>query len=266
MPDSKEGTQLNAEISLTEAEAFIERFLSRLFRVSFFCAIFFSLLAVVSSADSQSFRVPFSKLTRMDQQAAGEVIHAPTLSRRVGGMNFLSRKGVYEYLLDHPDFAAAIARALKVGEYQITKMGNGSYWATDGNGVVGRFRVIYADQNERVFFLDGTYDKKWLPTIPAKAIVVLGFEHKTNAMESYVENNIDAYLKIDNALVAFLAKLLQGAVGDAMRGKMSQALELAAKISEEAYRDPDGFLKELGASTELSREMLNELREKLYPH
>jgi len=191
-------------------------------------------------------------------------MHAPTLSRRTGAVKFLSKKEVYEYLLDHPDLAAAAARALKVGEYQITKIGDGSYWATDGSGVTGHFRVVYTNKNERIFFLDGVYHPGWLPSVPAKAIVALGFEHKNNETEEYVENNVDATLKIDNSLVAFLAKLLYGIMGNLMEKRMNQVLALAAKVSEKAYQDPDGFLRELGTGTELSPQVLNELKERLY--
>ena len=191
-------------------------------------------------------------------------MHAPTLSRRTGAVKFLSKKEVYEYLLDHPDLAAAAARALKVGEYQITKIGDGSYWATDGSGVTGHFRVVYTNKNERIFFLDGVYHPGWLPSVPAKAIVALGFEHKNNEREEYVENNVDATLKIDNSLVAFLAKLLYGIMGNLMEKRMNQVLALAAKVSEKAYQDPDGFLRELGTGTELSPQVLNELKERLY--
>ncbi len=192
-------------------------------------------------------------------------MHAPTLSRRTGAVKFLSKKEVYEYLLDHPDVAAVAARALKAGEYQIKKAEGGSYWATDGKGVNGHFRVIYKSKNERIFFLDGAYYPGWLPSVPAKAIVALGFERKNNETEEYVENNVDATLKIDNSLVAFLAKLLYGIMGNLMEKRMNQVLVLAAKVSEKAYQDPEGLLRELATGTELSPQVLNELREKLYP-
>jgi len=192
-------------------------------------------------------------------------MHAPTLSRRTGAVKFLSKKEVYEYLLDHPDVAAVAARALKAGEYQIKKAEGGSYWATDGKGVNGYFRVIYRSKNERIFLLDGAYHPGWLPSVPAKAIVALGFEHKSRETEEYVANNVDATLKIDNSLVAFLARLLHGIMGDLMEKRMNQVLALAAKVSEKAYRDPEGFLREMGTSAEISPQVLNELKEKLYP-
>lgn len=226
--------------------------------------LFFSLVGV-SSAGSQTSPIPISQMTPADRRAAEEVIHAPTLSRRTGAVKFLSKKEVYEYLLDHPDAAATAARALKAGKYQMKKAEGGSYWATDGNGVTGHFRVIYRSGNERIFFLDGAYHPGWLPSVPAKAIVALGFEHKTYETEGFAENHVEATLKIDNSLVAFLAKLLRGLMGDLMEKRMNQVLALAAKVSEKAYQDPDGFLKELEAAAEFPPQVLNELREKLYP-
>lgn len=245
--------------------------MTRLLRLSLPFALLLAWIVGPSSADSENGLIPFSRLTRDDRQALEEVVRAPTLSREVKGLRFRSRKEVYEYLLDHPDFAAAVARALNFSEYQIAKDGkfvrasDGSYWGTDGRGATGHLRVVYADEKKRVFFLEGTYEKKWLPTISAKAVVILAFEHKADREGSYVENNLYGYLKMDNAFVALLAKLLQPVMGGATDRKMKRTLGLGARISEEAYRDPAGFLKKLEGSPLLPQQEFDEFRRILCP-
>ncbi|MBI3988811.1 MAG: hypothetical protein HY347_04255 [candidate division NC10 bacterium] len=200
-----------------------------------------------------------------------EIVRDPTLSREIKGLKFWSRKEVYEYLLDHPDFAAAIARALGLSEYQIVRDAkffrgaDSSYWGTDARGATGHFWVVYGDEKKRIFFLEGTYNRKWLPTIFARGVMVLTFQHKADGEGSSVENDLYGYLKIENTFIALLAKLLQPIMGGAMDRKMKQTLSLGARISEEAYRDPIGFFKKLEGSPELPQQELDEFRRILCP-
>lgn len=214
--------------------------------------------------------IPLSRLTSDDRQALEEVVHAPTFSREIKGVKFPSTKEVYEFLLDHPDFAAAVARTLNLSGYQIAKdreffrTPNGSYWATDGKGISGHFRVVYADEKKRLFLLVGTYKKKWLPKISAKAALILEFEHKTGRGTSTVANDVHAVVKMENNFIAFLTKLLELAIGGMTESKMKQTLDIAAMISEKAYRDPDGLLKKLQSNPELSQFDLDLFRRALY--
>jgi len=224
-----------------------------------------------SRADPDNGLIPFSQLATDDRQAVEAVVRAPTLSREIKGLTFRSRKEVYEYLLDHPDFAAAVARALNLSRYEIVKDGklagasDKAYWGTDGRGATGHFRVVYADKTKRVFFLQGTYEKKWLPTIPARAVVILVFEHKADREGTYVEQDLYGYLKIDQAFVALLTELLQPVMRGATDGKMKRTLGLGARISEMAYWDPAGMLKKLETSPELPPREFARFRQILCP-
>lgn len=247
-----------------------ERLVTRFVRLSL---SFFILAWFVgpACAASENGLIPFSRLTSNDRQALKEVVGDPTFSREVKGVKFQSMRETYEHLLDHPDFAAAVARALNLNGYQIVKdpeffrTPNNSYWGTDGSGVSGHFRVVYADKRKRVFLLVGTYKKTWLPTISAKAVVVLEFEHKSGGGTSTVANDLRAYVRIENAFIALLAKLLELAIGGATETKMKQTLDIAAAISEEAHRDPEGLLKKLRPNPELSQIELDSFRQALQP-
>ena len=247
-----------------------EKLGTRLLRSSSSFAALLAWIAGLSLAAAENGLVPFSRLTSDDRQALEEVVSGPTLSREVKEVKFRSRKEVYEYLLNHPDFAAAVARAFGLSEYQIVKdakvvrASGDSYWGTDGRGATGHFRVVYADEKKRVFFLDGTLNKNWLPTIFARSVMVLIFDHKADREGSYVENDLYGYIKIDNTLVAYLAKLLRPIIGSMAHEKIKHILSVGATVSEVAYRDPAGFLKKLEESPELPRKECDEFRQTLH--
>ncbi len=247
-----------------------EKLGTRLLRCSSSFAVLLAWMAGFSMAALENDLVPFSRLTSDDRQALEEVVRVPTLSREVKGVKFRSRREVYEYLLNHPDFAAVVARAFGLSEYKIVKeakvvrASGDSYWGTDGTGTTGHFQVVYADETKRVFFLDGTLNKKWLPTIFAKSVMVLIFEHKADGEGSYVENDLYGYIRIDNTFVAYLVKLLRPIIGSMAQEKIKHILSVGATVSEMAYRDPAGFLKKLEDSPELPRQEFDEFRRTLY--
>src|SRR5919198_74236 len=58
---------------------------------------------------------------------AEAVLAGSIFAQRVENIRFPSREAVYRFLLDHPDLAAGVARALRVGEYRVEPRADG-YW------------------------------------------------------------------------------------------------------------------------------------------
>ncbi|MFQ5829617.1 MAG: hypothetical protein ACE5JD_10755 [Candidatus Methylomirabilia bacterium] len=227
--------------------------------------VFLLLVVSPSSAAAASGLIPFSLLKVEDRGEMEEIFYHPALSRKVIGLRFRSRKEVYEYLLDHPDFATGVARTLRLSKYRIDKDG-GSYRAQDyadyegtkERGMKGRFRVIYSDPAKRIMFVWGTYKK--VLTIRARAILVLEYTHQAEEGETYVYSNLYGYVKIGHPILDLVTRLLSPILGAGMDRRMQKTLRLAAKISEEAYRDPAAFLEKLEGSGELHPEQLAEFR------
>ena len=72
-------------------------------------------------------------LDRLDDEARGRaeaVLEGSLFSHRVTGLRSRSREPIFTFLLDHPDFAAAVARALRLGKYQVEARDDG-FWGDD---------------------------------------------------------------------------------------------------------------------------------------
>lgn len=232
---------------------------------------FVLLLFSPTSAVPAAVPIPLSSLSQEDRAALEKVVRHPVLSREIRDVSFLSRKEVYEYLLDHPDFATGLARTLGLSKYRIEKEPGGyqardfrDYAGTETRGMEGHFKTVYADPAKRVFFVWGTYQKLLL-TIRARAVLVLEYHHRVTEGESYVHNNLYSYVMIDHPLFRLVARLLSPILGAGMDRSIKKTLRLAAKISEAAYRDPAGFAKKLEGSRELPRKELTEFRGTLCP-
>ena len=110
----------------------------------------------------------------------------------------------------------------------------------------------------------GTYDTRWLPTIHARIVVILDFAHRTAPDgESYVTNDVKGYLRVDNPFLDLLARLVGPIVVGAVDRKVARSVGIAAKVSEHAYGDLDGFLGALWTAPEVDQQHLAALAERL---
>ncbi len=198
--------------------------------------------------------IPFDRLPAAQQQRLKDVIDAAAFHRTVRGLTFRSHEPVFRYLVDHPDFAAAAARALGVAKYRLERRPDGTYWGDDARGAKGTVEVVYADPHKRVIRAQGTYEGKWLPTIHARIVLVLDFAHHTDPDgQTRVTNDLTGYLRVDNALVDVLARLVGPIVGSAVDRKVARTFSVAGKVSERAYDDPAGFLRVLRDAPDVDR-------------
>jgi hypothetical protein len=208
--------------------------------------------------------VPFERISQPAQQRVRDVVDHAVFERTVRGLTFRSREAVFLYLLNHADFAAAVARALGLAQYRVVQRSPNTYWGDDARGAKGTLEVMYADPHKRVIHAQGTYDAKWLPTIHGRIVLVLDFEHRTAPDgQSYVTNDLTGYLRVDNPFLDVLARLIGPIVVGAVDRKVVRSFGVAAKVSERAYDDPEGLLRVLQGTPDLDRDHLAALAARL---
>ncbi|MEE9181420.1 MAG: hypothetical protein V3U33_02460 [candidate division NC10 bacterium] len=177
-----------------------------------------------------------------------EVIEGAAYVGERKGVAFRGDPVVYEYLLNHLDFASQIARALDLSDYVIEKTGTGSYKATTPRGGWALLNVVYADRERRVVLADGKY---------GRAVVVLQYNSFDRGGESYMVNNLYGYLRADNPILNVLLTLFGGTVHD----RIEQVFMSVAELSARAYEAPDSFTDELFAHPEIQTGHLLEFAE-----
>jgi hypothetical protein len=223
-----------------------------------------ALTAAIAWASVGDGRVPFDRLPPPVRERVRDVTDHAVFERGVHGLTFRSRESVFLYFLDHPDFAAAVARALGVAQYRVQARPDGTYWGDDARGAQGIFEVVYADPRKRVVHAQGTYETKWLPTIHARIVLVHDFEHRARTDgQFYVTNDVTGYLRVDNRFLEVLARLVGPIVVGAVDRKVARTCGIAARVSEQAYDDPGGFLEALRKSPDVDRQHLGALAARL---
>jgi RNase P protein component len=187
--------------------------------------------------------VPLDALTPPARARAEAVLGATVFAQRVAGIRPESREDVFRFLVDRPDFAASVARALRLGEYRVTARDD-AYWGDDARGATGLIRVLLADGERRLYHLEGRYQKGIWPAIEGQLLVLLEFRHEADPEGgSRVEASLTGHLRVDTPLADAVTRLVgtvsRSLVERAVERKVRRFFRTVARVSRWAHDQPD---------------------------
>jgi len=203
-----------------------------------------------------------------DQERARlqQVTEHASVTAQSNGEAFLVRADVFEYLLDHPDFATHIIRALEIGRYRIWREPDG-LWLDDDAGALVQFHTAYAGHGSRVFYLRGRYQPSVLPTIRGRVVVLL--EYRTvpaSGGKSLITPAMTSFVRIDNGLVEALARLFKAVIAPRAAKVTSRIVIDIAKTSTAIDQDPIRVDEALRNRPDVPSRELGEFRRLLARH
>jgi hypothetical protein len=194
-------------------------------------------------APSLPSQLPPAELARLRR-----VADDATLSTRVDGTPFVGRREVFEYLLDHPEFASHVTRTLRLARYRIWRTPQGLF-LDDGWGASGHFELVYADGHTRVMLARGEYSQRLLPDIAGQAVVIIEYQAQpAPEARSIISTVVTGFVRLDSGPAAALSRLIS-----------SRAL---AKADKEAHRLVKVFARTTRAIGENPAEVLGQLRQR----
>jgi hypothetical protein len=199
----------------------------------------------LGGAVEQSRVIPDSLLHDSSAQELKEVIQGASYVDEKKGAVFRGHREVYEYLLNHLDFASQLGRIMDLTDYVIEQTGEGVYEATTPKGGWARLQVVYADDEKRVVLAQGKY---------GRAVVVLRYDSFDLGGESYIVYDLYGYVRADNPILSLLLALFGGIVDH----RIEHVLTCVAELNERIYDAPGAFQQELLTQTELPPGHLSE--------
>ncbi|MGQ0667172.1 MAG: hypothetical protein ACT4O4_09070 [Nitrospiraceae bacterium] len=173
------------------------------------------------------------------------VIDNHTTAGKVGPMRAALSQAMYQYLLDHPPFAAALINRLDLGLYKSEARGQGRFWGDDGEGTRGMVHLVDQDRRFRIYYLEGAHNSRLLPNITGKAVVFLKMDpvRDANGMEA-MDSTLVSYTKLDNRILSGLVSLLRPLVGGIVTRKLQKGVETVNRLGQLMRQHPERVLFE----------------------
>lgn len=165
-----------------------------------------------------------------------------TLTRTVDGRPARAPLEIYRLFVDYPDVTAAAARHLALAKYRVEAVGPDRFAADDGEGAKGTYQVLAQDERRRVLLTRGSLEGRILGRIGGTSLTVLSFEPRPAADGvPEVAQRVEAFVRIDNPVAAFFARLLLPFFSGYADRKIAETFNVTAKVSEWAAREPAAF-------------------------
>jgi hypothetical protein len=171
------------------------------------------------------------------------IIDDHTTANKIGPIRIALSESMYLYLLDRPPMAAALIDRLDLGPYKAETRGQGRYWGNDGEGTQGIVQLVYQDQTSRIYYLEGSHKKRFLPHITGKAVVLLRMNPvKEPGGREAMDSTMVAYTKLDNRILSGLVSLLRPLIGGTVVRKVAKGVDVVNRLGQEMRQHPDRVL------------------------
>jgi hypothetical protein len=199
------------------------------------------------------------KVPPKERHRLEEIAKRAFASTQVTFEPYLVRPEIFEYLLDHPEFASHVTRALRAARYKIWREGN-SLWLDDGWGVRGTFAVVYAEPGLRLMHAQGAYQSA-LPDIKGRAVVALAYRFDPAAAgRAQVSTTLTSFVQIDSAVVRTVGKMGGPLVQKKADREARQLLKVFAKVSRAIEDNAADVMAKLRDRPDVPKAELEEFR------
>jgi hypothetical protein len=188
------------------------------------------------------------------------VTDSPSLAVKVDAEPFVARREVFEYLLDHPEFATHVTRALKLARYKIWKT-PGGLGIDDGWGTVGTFELVHAGDGMRLMHARGTYQQRFVPDIQGQAVVLIDYDAQPAANgRSLISAAVSGFVKLDSRILAIASKLATSVATAKGEKEARRLVKLFAKTTRAIDADPAGVFDKIRQRPDVPARELEEFR------
>jgi hypothetical protein len=198
------------------------------------------------------------QLSPVERARLEEIARHSFASTRVEHEPYEVRPEVWEFLLDHPEFATHVTRALKVARYRIWHDG-GDLWLDDGWGVKGQFTIVHAEPGMRLLYARGQFEQKLLPEIRGQAVGTLEYTFRQDeAGHTVVATSASGYLQVDNPVLNALGKVAAPMVQAKADREAGYLLRTFARVTRAIEEDPARVYQLVSERPDVPRAALEE--------
>ncbi|MBI2158531.1 MAG: hypothetical protein HYU26_16780 [Candidatus Rokubacteria bacterium] len=231
-------------------------------RVLLALAVLVTAPLVPSRAPAASPALP-AEIPAAERDRLQKIAETASVATRAAAEPFVARREIFEFLLDHPEFATHVTRALKLARYRIWR-GPEGLWLDDGWGAVGQFAVVFARNGTRVMYARGRYQPRLLPSVHGQAVIVIeyGAEPAPDS-RALITATVAGYVKLDSRVLSLLGKLA-GPLATAKAEKEARTLmKVFARVSRAIEENPAAVHEQVRARPDVPPRDLEEFRQLL---
>lgn len=186
--------------------------------------------------------IPFDKLQEPTQDRIWNVVSRTSIHRRLPEKSIGCDPDLYLFFVRNPEVVVSMWQMMGVTNMTIKRVQDYVYDATDGIGTQARVELIYGTPDKHIFLADGAYEGTMLKRrTPGRCVLVLQTGYGRDRQQRHLlENQLDAFIQLDNVGSELVAKTLQPVLGKTADHNFSETLTFVSRLSQAIEKNSSG--------------------------
>lgn len=186
-------------------------------------------------------RIPWARMSPRSRQRASEILNDLSQYRRMPSLQYRVDTGIYQYLISHPDVAVSTWRVMGISKLNMRQTGKFEYEASAADGSEGIADVLWRDNNQCLFIVQGKYTSPLLPgAVHASALVWLQYRFvKGKDGSDLVNQQVETFIHFPSGAVDAVARMASRVTNSILDRNAFEVSLYAKMMSQAAEKEPE---------------------------
>ncbi|MEK7743238.1 MAG: hypothetical protein AAB578_02525 [Elusimicrobiota bacterium] len=191
--------------------------------------------------------VPARSLSASDACLVDSVIRDPATASTAGPAHTPLERPLFDFLIDHPEAGAELARALAVENIVFRREGPDRFWADDKDGSAGTLRLLSKSETERLYYFDCVHDEPFYWPVRVRVVLLMKNESLPPSAGGGQNSTLAVYTRIEDPVIRTLISLFGRAARRVVSRKAVKGMKLSSRLGAALRRRPLDALRALPA-------------------
>lgn len=205
-----------------------------------------------SGSSNRTFRaeavrsIPFSQMNKAAGQRIQRVVRNPSFYRRLPVESINVDKDHFRFLVRKPEVIVSIWQLMGVTQMTAERTAPYSVKTNDGAGTISDLELVYGNDDMHIFYGTGSYTGSLIKQkLTGRCVIVLQTREQNSSAGTSLTNQLDIFLKVDNAAAALVTRTIQPLVGTTADHNFVESLKFVQRLNDSTKSNGPG-VKEMG--------------------
>lgn len=186
--------------------------------------------------------IPFDEMNEATRTKLAPVLKKPTIYRQMPSQVIDCDPDLFLFLIRYPEVIVNIWQLMDVTQVQVERTGPFTLNAADGAGTISKVELIYGRPDLHIYYADGYYEGPLLRRrIEGDCVLILRSEYTNRDGRMYVTNQLDAFIRMENAGVDILLKTLHPLMGRTADYNFVETVKFVGQVSRASEANGAGM-------------------------
>lgn len=190
--------------------------------------------------------IPFRQMNKAAGRRIQSVVKNPSFYRRLPVESINADEDHFRFLVRKPEVIVSIWQLMGVTQMTAERTAPYAVKTNDGAGTISDLELVYGNDNLHIFYGTGSYTGSLIKQkLTGRCVIVLQTRAQPSEGGTSLTNQLDIFLKVDNAAAALVTRTIQPLVGSTADHNFVESLKFVQRLNDSTKSNGPG-VKEMG--------------------